>query len=64
MYGQTNCWIHPDIDYIAYSLSNGDIYISTERAARNMAYQDFFDEEGKISVILKLTGMVKFFLYL
>ncbi|XP_076181094.1 leucyl-tRNA synthetase [Ptiloglossa arizonensis] len=57
MYGQTNCWIHPDIDYIAYSLSNGDIYISTERAARNMAYQDFFNEEGKISVILKLTGM-------
>ncbi|CAK9832852.1 Leucine--tRNA ligase, cytoplasmic [Anthophora retusa] len=56
MYGQTNCWIHPDINYIAYTLANGDVYISTERAARNMAYQDFFEEQGKIPVVLKLTG--------
>ncbi|XP_043525859.1 leucine--tRNA ligase, cytoplasmic [Frieseomelitta varia] len=56
MYGQTNCWVHPDINYIAYTLSNGDVYISTERAARNMAYQDFFKEEGKIPIALKLTG--------
>ncbi|XP_076749631.1 leucyl-tRNA synthetase [Xylocopa sonorina] len=56
MYGQTNCWIHPDITYIAYTLVNGDVYISTERAARNMAYQDFFKEEGKIPIILKFTG--------
>lgn len=56
MYGQTNCWVHPDINYIAYTLSNGDVYISTERAARNMAYQGFFEEEGKIPIALKLTG--------
>lgn len=56
MYGQTNCWIHPDINYIAYVLPNGDVYISTERAARNMAYQDFFEEEGKIPIVLKFTG--------
>ncbi|XP_078041330.1 leucyl-tRNA synthetase [Augochlora pura] len=56
MYGQTNCWIHPEITYIAYSLSNGDVYISTERAARNMAYQNFFKEEGKIFIELKITG--------
>nr|XP_033323492.1 leucine--tRNA ligase, cytoplasmic [Megalopta genalis] len=56
MYGQTNCWIHPEITYIAYSLSNGDVYISTERAARNMAYQNFFKEEGKIFTELKIIG--------
>lgn len=56
MYGQTNCWLHPDINYIAYVLPNGDVYISTERAARNMAYQDFFEEEGKIPIVLKFTG--------
>ena len=56
MYGQTNCWIHPDINYIAYTLSNGDVYISTKRAARNMAYQNVFEEEGKISVALRLSG--------
>lgn len=58
MYGQTNCWIHPDMKYIAYTLPNGDIYISTERAARNMSYQDFFAKEGQISVVLKLSGKV------
>ncbi|KAK2588219.1 hypothetical protein KPH14_004254 [Odynerus spinipes] len=56
MYGQTNCWLHPDINYIAYSLKNGEVFISTERAARNMAYQGFFKEEGKIEILLKLTG--------
>lgn len=60
MYGQTNCWVHPDINYIAYTLLNGDVYISTKRAARNMAYQDFFKEEGKIQIALELTGKVIF----
>jgi len=58
MYGQTNCWVHPDMNYIAYNLACGDVYISTERAARNMSYQGFFKEEGKIDVIQKLTGKV------
>lgn len=56
MYGQTNCWVHPDINYIAYNLACGDIYISTERAARNMSYQGFFKEEGKIDIVCNLTG--------
>ncbi|XP_018406074.1 PREDICTED: leucine--tRNA ligase, cytoplasmic [Cyphomyrmex costatus] len=56
MYGQTNCWVHPDMNYIAYNLTCGDVYISTERAARNMSYQGFFKEEGNIDVIQKLTG--------
>ncbi|XP_018341238.1 PREDICTED: leucine--tRNA ligase, cytoplasmic [Trachymyrmex septentrionalis] len=56
MYGQTNCWIHPDMNYIAYNLACGDVYISTERAAKNMSYQGFFKEEGKIDVIQKLMG--------
>ncbi|KAL6254270.1 hypothetical protein P5V15_014885 [Pogonomyrmex californicus] len=56
MYGQTNCWVHPDMNYIAYRLACGDIYISTERAARNMSYQDFFKEGGRIDVVQKLTG--------
>lgn len=60
MYGQTNCWAHPDINYIAYNLKSGEVFISTERAARNMAYQGFFEEEGKIQVLLKLTGQVIF----
>lgn len=56
MYGQTNCWVHPEMRYIAYTLANGEIFISTERAARNMSYQEFFKEEGKIDIITELIG--------
>lgn len=59
MYGQTNCWVHPDMRYIAYVLSNGDVFVSTERAARNMAYQEFFKEEGKIEIVAELFGQVR-----
>lgn len=56
MYGQTNCWVHPDINYIAYNLACGDIFISTERAARNLAYQGFFKKEGEIDIVQHFTG--------
>ena len=58
MYGQTNCWLHPDIDYIVFRLAIGEVYVCTERAARNMAYQGFTEEFGKIDIQLKLKGMV------
>ncbi|XP_033208531.1 leucine--tRNA ligase, cytoplasmic isoform X2 [Belonocnema kinseyi] len=56
MYGQTNCWVHPDMRYVAYVLASGDVFVSTERAARNMAYQEFFKEEGKIEIVAELIG--------
>jgi len=39
MYGQTNCWILPEGIYGAYEVSETEIFICTERAARNLAYQ-------------------------
>jgi len=61
MYGQTNCWLHPDIKYVAVQtkLSGKDVFICTERAARNMAYQDFFAEDGKINIVAELIGQVR-----
>lgn len=56
MYGQTNCWLHPDINYIAFRVKSGEVFVSTRRAALNMAYQDFTAEFGKIEVLLKLKG--------
>ena len=58
MYGQTNCWLHPDINYIAFRVKSGKVFVSTRRAALNMAYQDFTAEFGKIEVLLKLKGEV------
>ncbi|KAH0558055.1 leucine--tRNA ligase, cytoplasmic [Cotesia glomerata] len=56
MYGQTNCWIHPDIKYIAYTLANNDVFISTKRAAKNMSYQGFMKVEGEIPIIAEFVG--------
>ncbi|XP_036329061.1 leucine--tRNA ligase, cytoplasmic [Rhagoletis pomonella] len=57
MYGQTNCWLHPDIKYIAWQTSrSNEVWISTRRAARNMSYQGFSVEEGKVIEIAELTG--------
>ena len=62
MYGQTNCWLHPTIKYIAFETANDGIYVSTKRAARNMSYQGFTKENGVVNVIAELTGQVTYFL--
>lgn len=57
MYGQTNCWLHPDIKYIAFKVTrNNEVWISTARAARNMSYQGFTAVEGQVDVVAEMTG--------
>ncbi|XP_055917022.1 leucine--tRNA ligase, cytoplasmic isoform X1 [Eupeodes corollae] len=57
MYGQTNCWLHPDIKYIAFKTTRSDeVFISTRRSARNMSYQGLTPVEGKVEVLAELTG--------
>ena len=57
MYGQTNCWVHPDINYIAFEVAGtGEIFICTRRAALNMAHQGVTTEFGKYDVLLEVKG--------
>lgn len=57
MYGQTNCWLHPDIKYIAFEVTkHNEVWICTRRAARNMSYQDFTGTDGKVTELLEVTG--------
>ena len=58
MYGQTNCWVQPKMEYIAFRERSGDVYLCTKRAALNMAYQGFTEEFGKYETLLTLTGKV------
>ena len=60
MYGQTNCWLHPDMKYVVFATQpDGDVLICTRRAARNMSYQDFTKTPGHIDVIMELLGQVR-----
>ncbi|KAB0798864.1 hypothetical protein PPYR_06746 [Photinus pyralis] len=56
MYGQTNCWVRPDMKYIAFENASGEVFIATERSARNMSYQGFTKVEGEVNVVLQITG--------
>ncbi|MBN3302563.1 SYLC protein, partial [Amia calva] len=58
MFGQTNCWVRPDMNYIAFETVNGDIFISTRRSARNMSFQGFTKENGVVPVTVELLGEV------
>ncbi|KAG8578731.1 hypothetical protein GDO81_010603 [Engystomops pustulosus] len=56
MFGQTNCWLRPDMPYIAFETANGDIFVCTQRAARNMSYQGFTKDNGVVPVVKELMG--------
>lgn len=58
MFGQTNCWVRPDMKYIAFETAGGEIFICTKRAARNMSYQGFTKENGVVPVIMEILGQV------
>nr|XP_036871863.1 leucine--tRNA ligase, cytoplasmic [Manis javanica] len=56
MFGQTNCWVRPDMKYIGFETVNGDIFICSQRAARNMSYQGFTRDNGVVPVVKELMG--------
>ncbi|XP_077329130.1 leucine--tRNA ligase, cytoplasmic [Lithobates pipiens] len=56
MFGQTNCWLRPDMPYIAFETATGDIFVCTQRAARNMSYQGFTKDNGVVPVVKELMG--------
>ncbi|RCI05179.1 cytosolic leucyl tRNA synthetase, partial [Rhizopus stolonifer] len=49
MYGQTNCFVGPDLDYGIYNINGTDAYLCTERAARNMSQQKIF-ADGRTTI--------------
>ncbi|KAL9934387.1 hypothetical protein V8E36_006843 [Tilletia maclaganii] len=56
MYGQTNCFVGPTIPYGLFSINDKEIYICTERAARNMAYQGTMAERGNVEKLAEIKG--------
>ncbi|MCL4121792.1 UNVERIFIED_CONTAM: hypothetical protein GTU68_057055 [Idotea baltica] len=57
MYGQTNCWLGPDLTYVAVETKEKDVVICTLRSAKNMAYQGILSVENEVKPILELRGV-------
>ena len=55
-YGQTNCWVRPDMKYVAVRLDNKEVWISTAIAAKNMSYQELMVSEGLVDTVMELVG--------
>jgi leucyl-tRNA synthetase len=56
MYGQTNCYVGPTIEYGLFAINDTDVYLCTERAARNMAFQGITSQRAKVDCIAKVQG--------
>mmetsp|Transcript_22856 Transcript_22856/g.68814 ORF Transcript_22856/g.68814 Transcript_22856/m.68814 type:complete len:972 (-) Transcript_22856:2720-5635(-) len=46
MYGQTNCWVSPTINYVAIGINDREVFVCTARAARNIAFQPYQVDSG------------------
>ena len=67
MYGQTNCWVSPSITYVVWRYyrkpteqgaaePTDELFVTTRRAARNMAYQDMTRAEGDVEIVAEVNG--------
>lgn len=57
VYGQTACYVGPNIKYGLYEAKGeNEIYLVTERAARNMAFQDLLKTRGEFPKVAEVKG--------
>jgi len=56
MYGQTNCYILPSGDYGLFAMKNDEYFVISERAAKNMAYQELTQEEKVYTNLCPVKG--------
>eukprot|EP01132_Coremiostelium_polycephalum_P006250 gene6250-7781_t len=56
MYGQTNCWILPEGNYGAFEMVNNEVFVCTERSARNMSYQELTPVTGEYKCLASFKG--------
>ncbi|KAJ1824967.1 cytosolic leucyl tRNA synthetase [Coemansia sp. RSA 2675] len=57
MYGQTNCFVGTKLEYGFYLSNKADeVFVVSERAARNMAFQELSPENGKVVKLGTISG--------
>lgn len=56
MYGQTCCFVSPKINYGVFKASDNEYYICTERAFKNMSYQDLTPTRGDFASATTVNG--------
>ena len=55
-YGQTNCFVGTGIKYGVFAVNDKEAFVSTLRAARNMAFQGIITPRGHIDKLAEIDG--------
>jgi leucyl-tRNA synthetase len=55
-YGQTNCFVGTSIKYGVFAAKDGEAYVCTYRAARNMAFQGILEKSGEVTQLAEIDG--------
>ncbi|PWN34453.1 leucyl-tRNA synthetase [Meira miltonrushii] len=55
-YGQTNCFVGPNIDYSVFAVNDTEVFVTTPRAARNMTFQGITEKRGEVNTIATIKG--------
>ncbi|AOA64589.1 leucyl tRNA synthetase, cytoplasmic [Komagataella phaffii CBS 7435] len=58
MYGQTCCFVSKKIDYGIFEAAQGQFYICTERAFKNMSFQGLTPQRGYYKPVVQINGSV------
>jgi leucyl-tRNA synthetase len=58
MYGQNCCFVSPKITYGLFDVGNDQYYICTERAFKNMSFQDLTPKHGYYKPVAEISGSV------
>ena len=56
MYGQTNCWVLPTAEYGVFQINSTEAFICTDKAARNMSFQDLSPVPQEVTKLCTVTG--------
>ncbi|KAI0077647.1 leucine-tRNA ligase [Panus rudis PR-1116 ss-1] len=56
MYGQTNCFVGPDLKYGVFIANDKEAFVCTHKAARNMAFQGTFSVQGQVNQVHEIQG--------
>lgn len=56
MYGQTCCFVSPKITYGLFDAGNNEYYICTERAFKNMSFQNLTPKRGDYKSVAEIPG--------
>lgn len=56
MYGQTCCFVSPKINYGIFDAGNDEYFICTERAFKNMSFQNLTPKRGDYKSVIDISG--------